>query len=254
MTKQAKHMRNNGYNKGNASKKGRIVALALAGVLALGGAGAICMTTIGRSPGQPAAVTQTTTAATKKAETKNNTNQAVTKASTTKASTKQAETKNNTKPASTKQAETKKARQQNNQQQKQNTQKQQSAQPAPKPQPKPAPAPQPKPQQAPEPVRNESANMEAKYSADQCIAIACSHVGAGGAAKGEALNVTCSGLTNGGGTLYYTVELDLGDMHYKVTVDAIDGKVISGDATHMGTTNPIDENGDVMDVSALPEK
>ena len=78
--------------------------------------------------------------------------------------------------------------------------------------------------------------------------------GLGGAAKGEALNVTCSGLTNGGGTLYYTVELDLGDMHYKVTVDAIDGKVISGDATHMGVTNPIDENGDVMDASALPEK
>ena len=94
----------------------------------------------------------------------------------------------------------------------------------------------------------------AKYSKDDCIAIATKWAGAGGQAKGEALNVTSRGPVEGGGTTYYVVEFNLGDVHYEVQVDALSGKVISGDATHMGTTNPIDENGDVMDASALPEK
>ena len=237
MTKQARHMRNDVRK--NKSGKGHIVALALAGVLALGGVGAICVTTIGRSPGQPtSAVTQTATAATKKAETKNNTNQAV-----TKANTKQTENKSNSqaRPATN---EAKPQQQRNNQQQQRNNQQQQQQntqqQPATRSE---AQNPDTKPVSKEEVERS----WTPKYSADQCMQIACDYVGAGGQAKGPALNLRCSNLIDGGGTRYYKVNLDLGDVHYEVQVDALSGKVISGDATHMGTRNLLDDNGDIIE-------
>ena len=220
-------MRNSNH-KATSSKKGRIVALALAGVLALGGAGAICMTTIGRSPGQPAAVTQTAkTDATKKAVTKNNTNQAA-----TKANTKQAETKSNTKQAQPAANDAKPQPQQQQQSNQQQQQQQQNAQPA--------------------PVKAENNGMQANYTADQCIAAACNYVGAGGAAKGPALNVRCSNLIDGGGTLYYNVELDLGDVHYQVMVEAIGGKVVSGTATHMGVQSLLNDDGSIIEGTGTP--
>ena len=74
----------------------------------------------------------------------------------------------------------------------------------------------------------------AKYSKDDCIAIATKWAGAGGQAKGEALNVTSRGPVEGGGTTYYVVEFNLGDVHYEVQVDAIQGDIISGSQTFNG--------------------
>ena len=94
--------------------------------------------------------------------------------------------------------------------------------------------------------------MEAKVSREQCIAIACAHVGAGGAAKGEAMNVKARGPVEGGGTVYYEVELDLGDVHYSVTVDATDGHVIGADQTHAGTRTLLDSEGNPVEGTEWP--
>ena len=94
--------------------------------------------------------------------------------------------------------------------------------------------------------------MEAQVSREQCIAIACAHVGAGGAAKGEAMNVKAQGPITGGGTVYYQVELDLGEVHYCVTVDAVEGNVISADQTHAGTRTLLDESGNPVEGTEWP--
>jgi hypothetical protein len=51
----------------------------------------------------------------------------------------------------------------------------------------------------------------------------------------------------GGGTIYYAVELDLGDVHYSVQVDAIGGDVISADQVHAGTRMLLDKQGNLIE-------
>lgn len=120
--------------------------------------------------------------------------------------------------------------------------------PAPKPTENPAPkqteTPAPEIKQAETaPIESNSANeMKAKLTKEQCIAKASKFVGAGGQAKGEAKNVTAKQVT-GGGTIYYTVELDLGEVHYTVNVDAIDGGIINADCTHNGVRTLLDKEG-----------
>ena len=101
-------------------------------------------------------------------------------------------------------------------------------------------------------TQSSETGMEAKVSREQCIAIACAHVGAGGAAKGEAQNVKARGPVTGGGTVYYEVELDLGDVHYSVTVDATSGNVIGADQTHAGTRVLLDKDGNVEEGTEWP--
>ncbi|MEE1159441.1 MAG: PepSY domain-containing protein [Atopobiaceae bacterium] len=173
---QAKHMKQNARK----SNKGRIVAIALAGVLAIGGAGAVCVAGLGKMPNQAPAAAQMAAPAS-----------AATKAATVK-----------------------------------------------KAEPKKTEAPK---VQAPAPTSSNS-GLEAKVSREQCIKTALAHVGAGGQAKGEAMNVMAKQVI-GGGTVYYVVELDLGDVHYTVNVDAIDGNVIGADSTHAGKRVLLDKEG-----------
>ena len=241
---QAKHMRQT--NSGAARKgRGRMVAIALAGVLALGGAGAVCVAGLGKSPGQAPAATQqqaTKDAATKTA-TKPETKQATTKTAA-KPAVKQA-TQQSSRPA-VKQA-TQQARPAQQQQQQTSRPQPQPAKPAQQQQQtsKPAPQPQPAPQQQQaqpqaQPQAEQGSGMEVKVSREGAIAIARDYTGAGGQAKGEAYNVTCRGPITGGGTVYYVVELDLGEVHYSVTVDAVEGNVISADQVHAGTRTLLD--------------
>ena len=188
------------------------IQLAIAGVLAVGGVSAVCVAGLGKSPGQAPAAAQTTTA--QKATPAKTTTPA--KATPAKAEAKQAE-----KPA---------------QQQAQPAQQQQAQ-----------PAKQQARQQAAQPQAEQSSGLEAKVSREQCIAIACAHVGAGGAAKGEAMNVKAQGPITGGGTVYYQVELDLGEVHYCVTVDAVEGNVIGADQTHAGTRTLLDSEGNPVE-------
>lgn len=98
----------------------------------------------------------------------------------------------------------------------------------------------------------DTAGMTANYGADSCIQIACDYAGAGGQAKGPALNLSCSNLITGGGTLYYNVDFDLGDVHYNVQVDAIDGNVISASEAFNGTQQLLDENGEAIPNTEQP--
>ena len=222
--KQAKHMSQNSTRNGGKSRKTAVVALALAGVLAIGGVSAVCVAGLGKSPGQAPAAAQVATAQ------KTTPEKAATKAKATpaKAEAKQAE-----KPA----------------------QQQAQAQPA-KAEAKPAQQAQPAKQQAQQqpaqPQAEQAPGTEAQVSREQCIAIACAHVGAGGAAKGEAMNVKARGPVEGGGTVYYEVELDLGDVHYSVTVDATNGHVIGADQTHAGTRTLLDEQGNPVEGTEWP--
>ena len=223
---QAKHMNQN-VARGSHKRKAAVVALAIAGVLAVGGVSAVCVAGLGKSPGQAPVAAQTTTAQKATPE------KAVTPA---KAEAKQAEAKQEEKPA---------------QQQAQPAQQQAQAQPA-KAEAKPAQQAQPAKQQAQpaqqqvKPQAEQAPGMEAKVSREQCIAIACAHVGAG-AAKGEAMNVSARGPVDGGGTIYYVVELDLGDVHYSVTVDATSGHVINADQTHAGTRTLLGSEGNPVE-------
>lgn len=256
VTKQAKHMSQNANRNGACKGKAGIVALALAGVLAIGGVGAVCIAGVGKSPGQApvAAQSQTTQKSTTKGTpAKNTTSQASTKSEAqqaTKPAAKQQATKQQVAKSATKQTQPvakPTAKQQATQQQ--------DAKPAAQQQTKPEAQ-----QQTQAPVSNNtnqgaSANndgLEAKVSREQCIATACAHVGAGGQAKGEAKNVTTKGPITGGGTVYYVVELDLGDVHYSVSVDAIEGNVIGADSTHAGTRTLLDEQGNPIDGTEQP--
>lgn len=242
VTKQAKHMSQNANRNGARKGKAGIVALALAGVLAIGGVGAVCIAGVGKSPGQApvAAQSQTTQKSTTKGTpAKNTTSQASTKSEAQQAAKPAAkQTQPVAKPTAKQQAT-----------------QQQDAKPAAQQQTKPEAQ-----QQTQAPVSNNtnqgaSANndgLEAKVSREQCIATACAHVGAGGQAKGEAKNVTTKGPITGGGTVYYVVELDLGDVHYSVSVDAIEGNVIGADSTHAGTRTLLDEQGNPIDGTEQP--
>jgi cytoskeletal protein RodZ len=244
--KNANHMNQNVKK----SNKGRIVALALAGILAVGGiTGAVCAAGLGKMPSQAPVAAQTVAAkpaakattkkaaqATPKAETKASQSQAA-----KKTATKQAATKSDAKPA-TKQAEAKSA----------------AKQAAPAPAAKKAEAPKQEAQPAPRqeeqkaaPAGNVNDGTEAKLSREQCVKIACDYVGAGGQAKGPAMNVSAKRVV-GGGTTYYAVELDLGDVHYRVCVDAIDGHTYSSDMTHAGTTVCLDEQGNPIEGTEQP--
>ena len=213
--KQAKHMNQNAVRNGSRKRGAAVVALAIAGVLAVGGVSAVCVAGLGKSPGQAPVAAQTTTA--QKATPAKTTTPA--KATPAKAEAKQAE--------QTAKAEAKPAQQQ--------------AQPA-----------KQQAQQQVKPQAEQAPGMEAKVSREQCIAIACAHVGAGGAAKGEAMNVTARGPVTGGGTIYYEVQLDLGDVHYSVTVDATSGHVINADQTHAGTRTLLDEQGNPIEGTEWP--
>ncbi|MEE1158121.1 MAG: hypothetical protein UHS51_01745 [Atopobiaceae bacterium] len=235
--KNANHMNQNVKK----SNKGRIVALALAGILAVGGiTGVVCAAGLGKMPSQAPVAAQTVAAkpaakattkkaaqATPKAETKASQSQAA-----KKTATKQAATKSEAKPA-TKQAE---------------APKQASPAPAAKKAEAPKQEAQPAPRQEEQkaPASNANDGTEAKLSREQCVKIACDYVGAGGQAKGPAMNVSAKRVV-GGGTIYYAVELDLGDVHYSVQVDAIGGDVISADQVHAGTRTLLDNQGNLIE-------
>ncbi len=226
----ARHMRQTTNNARGI--KGRVVALALAGVLAIGGVGAFCIAGVGKSPGQAPVAAQTAQAQTtvKTATTKkNDAEQAETKKAETKKNDtkKQTTTKSNTKPAT-----------------------QQTAKPAPKPAPTPTPAPQQ--QQQTMTTQSSEPGMEVKVSREGAIAMACDHVGAGGQAKGDAQNVKTSDLITGGGTKYYVVDFDLGDVHYSVNVNVVDGNVISAEESHAGVRQLLNENGEAVEGTQQP--
>lgn len=90
------------------------------------------------------------------------------------------------------------------------------------------------------------------YSMDDCIDIAHDFMGAGGQAKGPALDTTTKGPITGGGTIYYVIDFDLGAAHYSIQVDAIDGDVISGTEILDGTQRLLDEDGNVVPGTEQP--
>ena len=221
VNKQAKHMSQTASRSNARNGKAKIVALAITGVLAIGGVGAVCVAGLGKSPGQAQIAAQTAMA--QKPGTK------ATRGTTQRATTKPS--RQTTKPA---QQQTSKPAQQTTKP----TQQQQTTKPAP----------------SSDSQNSGSSNngLEVKVSREGAIAMACDHVGAGGQAKGEAQNVTANGPITGGGTIYYVVELDLGDVHYTVTVDAVDGNVINADQVHAGTRTLLDENGDPQEGTEQP--
>ena len=264
--KQAKHMNQNVAHGGN-KRRVAVVALAIAGVLAVGGVSAVCVAGLGKSPGQAPAAAQTTTA--QKATPANTTTKAKAatsaKATPAKTEAKQAEkpaqqqpAKAEAKPAQPTQQQAQPAKTQaqpaKQQTQPAKQQTQQQAQPsAPAQQQTQQPAQQQVQQPAqPQPQAEQTPGMEAQVSREQCIAIACAHVGAAGAAKGEDQNVKTRGPVTGGGTIYYEVELDLGDVHYSVTVDATTGHVIGADQTHAGTRTLLDSEGNPVEGTEWP--
>jgi outer membrane biosynthesis protein TonB len=253
--KNANHMNQNVKK----SNKSRIVALALAGILAVGGiTGAVCAAGLGKMPSQASVAAQTVAAkpaakattkkaaqATPKAETKASQSQVAKKTTTKQAATKpedkpaakQAATKSEAKPAAKKaEAPTQVA-------------PTSTAKKAEAPKQEAQPAPRQEEQKAP--ASNANDGTEAKLSREQCVKIACDYVGAGGQAKGPAMNVSAKRVV-GGGTTYYAVELDLGDVHYRVCVDAIDGHTYSSDMTHAGTTVCLDEQGNPIEGTEQP--
>ena len=242
-TQNAKHMKQTVKK----SNKGRIVAIALAGVLAVGGvAGAVCAAGLGKVPMQAPPVTQmaesapaTKSATMKQADAKSAAKKPEAKKSEAKPAAKSNAKKAEAKPAA-KQAEAKPAA------------KKAEAKPAAKPAQKQATkqAAQPAAKKA-APAGNATDGTEAKLSREQCVKIACDYVGAGGQAKGPAMNVSAKRVV-GGGTTYYAVELDLGDVHYRVCVDAIDGHTYSSDMTHAGTTVCLDEQGNPVEGTEQP--
>ncbi len=233
--KQAKHMSQTASRSNARNGKAKIVALAITGVLAIGGVGAVCVAGLGKSPGQAPIAAQTAMA--QKPGTK-----ATTRGTTQRATTKPS--RQTTKPA---QQQTSKPAQQTTKP----TQQQQTTKPAPQPAPQ-QQSQTPAPSSDSQNSGSSNNGLEVKVSREGAIAMACDHVGAGGQAKGEAQNVTANGPITGGGTIYYVVELDLGDVHYTVTVDAVDGNVINADQVHAGTRTLLDENGDPQEGTEQP--
>ena len=92
--------------------------------------------------------------------------------------------------------------------------------------------------------------FEVKYTKDQCMQIAAEYAGAGGQAKGEAQNLNAEGPITGGGTVYYKVTFNLGDVAYEVQVDAVGGKVISGTQVFNGQQELLDEQGNPIEGTA----
>ena len=269
MNANAKHMKQTARK----SNKGRIVAVALAGVLAMGGvAGAVCVAGLGKMPTQAPVAAQvagttsaTKTAAAKQSEAKPETGKAETKKAsatkksetkpTEKSSAKKAEAKKEVAKPAVKKAEAKPAAKQTAKKTEEKpaakpAAKTAEAKPASKPTTKKAeakPAAQQVQKQAPKQAEAKSdCGLQAKISREECIRKACAHVGAGGQAKGPALNVTARQVT-GGGTVYYVVELDLGDVHYSVQVDAIDGSIISADQVHAGKRVLLDKQANPVE-------
>ena len=235
VNKQAKHMSQTASRSNARNGKAKIVALAITGVLAIGGVGAVCVAGLGKSPGQAPVAAQTAMA--QKPGTK-----ATTRGTTQRATTKPS--RQTTKPA---QQQTSKPAQQTTKP----TQQQQTTKPAPQPAPQ-QQSQTPAPSSDSQNSGSSNNGLEVKVSREGAIAMACDHVGAGGQAKGEAQNVTANGPITGGGTIYYVVELDLGDVHYTVTVDAVDGNVINADQVHAGTRTLLDENGDPQEGTEQP--
>ena len=94
--------------------------------------------------------------------------------------------------------------------------------------------------------------MEPNFTEEQCIQTACDYVGAGGQAKGPANNLVAEGPIVGGGTTYYNVDFDLGDVHYSIMVNAVDGVVVSGTQTFNGVMQLLDDNGLPLDSTEQP--
>ncbi len=95
-------------------------------------------------------------------------------------------------------------------------------------------------------------SMVPNYTKNECMAMAFNYAGAGGAAKGEALDVSVDGPIEGGGTVYYNVDFNLGDVRYHVMVDAIGGSVVSGTQTFNGTTELLDDDGNAIEGTGTP--
>ena len=259
-TQNAKHMKQTVKK----SNKGRIVAIALAGVLAVGGvAGAVCAAGLGKVPMQAPPVTQmaesapaTKSATMKQADAKSTAKKTEAKKSeakpAAKSNAKKAAKKAETKPATKQAAKKAEAKPAAKQAEAKPAAKKAEAKPAAKPAQKQATkqAAQPAAKKA-APAGNANDGTEAKLSREQCVKIACDYVGAGGQAKGPAMNVSAKRVV-GGGTTYYAVELDLGDVHYRVCVDAIDGHTYSSDMTHAGTTVCLDEQGNPVEGTEQP--
>ena len=114
--------------------------------------------------------------------------------------------------------------------------------------------PQPQPDPEPEPADGqvEIDGFAQNYSEDECISIAHDFAGAGGQAKGRELDTTVDGPITGGGTIYYRVEFNLGDVHYTIEVDAVGGDVISGMETFDGVNRLLDKDGNVIPGSEQP--
>ena len=175
---QAQNTGKNENRNGARGIKGRVVALALAGVLAIGGVSAWCIAGVGKSPGQAPAAAQV--------------------------ATQQATASNATASKQVRAGKT--------------------AEPG----------------------------MEVKLTREGAIDMACKRVGAGGQAKGEAKNVKTSDLITGGGTKYYVVDFDLGDVHYTVNVNVVEGTIISAEQSHGGVRQLLDENGNPQEGTQQP--
>jgi serine/threonine-protein kinase len=81
------------------------------------------------------------------------------------------------------------------------------------------------------------------YSKEECMQTAFDTAGAGGAATGDPMNVDFEGPIDGGGTVYYAIEFDLGDAHFEMMVDATTNTTISGTMYFDGHTYLIDSAG-----------
>ncbi len=118
--------------------------------------------------------------------------------------------------------------------------------PTPAPTQESTPTPTPTPTPAPESSSSSNDDYKANYSKEQCTDIATKAMGAGGQAKGDPIDLKTSDLINGGGTLYYNVEFNLGEAKYQVQVDAIEGSVISASETTGNIESILDANGNVV--------
>ncbi len=220
-TKQAKHMSQTANNTSTQRGKARIVALALTGVLAVGGAGAICLAGIGKSPGQAPVAAQSATSQTAKTNTaKPNTSQTNTKTADQQKSTKRTSQQKSTKRTSPQQS-TKRTSQPAPQQQKQSN-------------------PAPTTQSAKQNTDSDSKGLEGHVTHEGAIFAARDYVGTGGKDQ----NATATGPIRDGNTSYYVVEFDLGEAHHIVHVDAVDAKVIFSDQTRAGSRILLSDNGD----------
>lgn len=93
---------------------------------------------------------------------------------------------------------------------------------------------------------NDGDGFEEYFGKEECMQIATDAMGAGGQATGPANDLESSDLITGGGTKYYLVEYNLGEAHYCVKVDAIDGIVLEIVETIDGIENTYDADHNLL--------